>query len=88
MKKLLDWIDRKRTQHGRIVVLMAALALFTVLALHFGIGLRFFYRAGLHQPLSRPSTDCPVISHYYLYKQTPLSLAGIWPEDERAAEAF
>jgi len=33
MKKLLDWIDRKRIQHGRIVVLLAALALFTVLAL-------------------------------------------------------
>lgn len=33
MKKLLDWIDRKRIQHGRIVVLLAALALFTALAL-------------------------------------------------------
>ena len=33
MKKLLDWIDQKKMQHGQIVVLLAALVLFTVLAL-------------------------------------------------------
>lgn len=33
MKKLLDWIDQKRVQYGQIVVLLAALVLFTVLAL-------------------------------------------------------
>ena len=33
MKKLLEWIDQKKMQHGQIVVLLAALVLFTVLAL-------------------------------------------------------
>ncbi len=32
MKKLLNWIDRKRIQYGQIIVLLAALALFTALA--------------------------------------------------------
>ncbi|MBU1643279.1 hypothetical protein KKE54_07950 [bacterium] len=42
MKKLLDWIDRKRAQYGSIVVLLAALALFTVLALILALVYAFF----------------------------------------------
>ena len=33
MKKLLEWIDQKRSQYGNIVLLLSALALFTFLAL-------------------------------------------------------
>ena len=42
MKKLLDWIDRKRIEHGYIVVLLAALALFTALALVLALVYAFF----------------------------------------------
>ena len=37
MKKLLAWIDQKKIQHGQIVVLIAALVLFTVLAFILGL---------------------------------------------------
>lgn len=33
MKKLLEWIEQKKQQHGNIVVLLSALVLFTLLAL-------------------------------------------------------
>ena len=42
MKKLLDWIDQKRMQHGRVVVLLAALALFTALAFILALVYAFF----------------------------------------------
>ncbi len=32
MKKLLEWIDEKRSKHGNIVLFLTALALFTLLA--------------------------------------------------------
>ncbi len=37
MEKLLRWIDLKKEQHGNNVVLLAALALFTLLAIILGI---------------------------------------------------
>ncbi|MGB5964526.1 MAG: hypothetical protein WBF77_06015 [Sulfurimonadaceae bacterium] len=37
MKKLLEWIDQKRSQHGNIVLIITALGLFTLLALILGV---------------------------------------------------
>ncbi len=37
MKKLLEWIDQKRSQHGNIVLLLTALLLFIVLAIILGL---------------------------------------------------
>ena len=37
MKKLLEWIDQKRSRHGNIVLLLTALVLFIVLALILGL---------------------------------------------------
>ena len=42
MKKLLEWIDQKKMQHGQIVVLLATLALFTVLAVVLALVYAFF----------------------------------------------
>jgi hypothetical protein len=36
MKKLLEWIDYKRSQYGNIVILLTALVLFTLLAIILG----------------------------------------------------
>ena len=37
MKKLLEWVDQKKSQYGNIVLLLSALVLFTVLAIILGI---------------------------------------------------
>ena len=37
MKKLLNWIDQKRSLHGDIVLFLTALVLFTLLALVLGL---------------------------------------------------
>ncbi|WP_345974400.1 hypothetical protein [Sulfurimonas sp. HSL3-7] len=37
MKKILEWIEQKKLQHGNIVVLLSALVLFTFLALLLGL---------------------------------------------------
>jgi len=42
MRKLLEWIDQKKMQHGQIVVLLAALVLFTVLAVILALVYAFF----------------------------------------------
>jgi len=36
MEKLFEWIDRKQQRYGKSVLLLAALALFTLLALLLG----------------------------------------------------
>jgi hypothetical protein len=42
MKKLLEWIDQKRSRYGNIVLLLSALALFTFLALVLSAVYAFF----------------------------------------------
>lgn len=37
MKKLLEWIDQKRSQHGNSVLFLTALVLFAVLAFILGL---------------------------------------------------
>ncbi len=42
MKKLLEWIDQKRSQYGNIVLLLTAVVLFTLLAIILGFVYAFF----------------------------------------------
>ena len=42
MKKLLEWIEQKHSQHGNIVLFLTALILFTVLAVILALVYGFF----------------------------------------------
>jgi len=67
MKKLLNWIDQKRSLYGDIVLFLTALVLFTLLALVLGLVYALFIGVMYLEPyLVLPFTSILLI--WIIYK--------------------